>query len=144
MRVAVCFILFLSFTGRAACAADIHRCVGESGEVLFSGQPCGLGSTRVVRASDDAPPGTTGLRAGELAWLESRAASRHTARSATRPGDAARQARKAAIQAHRCQRKRHEREAVTAEMRRGYKPARGRKLRRRLRAYEDYLDAFCS
>ena len=83
-----------------------------------------------------------GLRDSERAWLATRE------RREAKPPPGKRRANKASAdpqrQAYRCRAKRRALDAVKAELRRGYKPAKGERLRRRRRAHEDYLSTFCS
>jgi hypothetical protein len=128
-----------------AAAADIYRCTGTHGEPSFSHTPCANG-TRVTQLHS--PPTTTrgsGLRPDERAWLQARAREKRRVQHKARPrGGATASRRDTDRQAYRCLRKRRALDAVKANLRRGYKPAQGEKLRRRRRAHEDYLDEFCS
>jgi hypothetical protein len=125
------------------CHADIYQCEGADGEPSFSQSPCGS-FTRLIPAQDDRPRrAAVGIRDSERAWLESRnQVDRRPAKrkASTTSGNAAARKRKAA---HACRSKRQSLAAVRAELRRGYKPARGEKLRRRRASYEDYLATFC-
>lgn len=120
--------------------AEIFRCPGDAGEVLYTQHPCGA-DTRVVTPAGNSTAGT-GIRASETAWLKTRQQGKSTApaRKSINP-DSKRQRK--AKQEYQCQRKRASLAAVSADLRRGYKPAKGESLRRRRAAYEDYLDAFC-
>ncbi|MCB1785936.1 MAG: hypothetical protein KDJ33_06770 [Gammaproteobacteria bacterium] len=121
-------------------AAEIYRCEGESGEVLFSGRPCGS----PIALSTERPEGVAqGLRASEREWLAARDARRAPAPRRARETRSGR-GNGRSDKAYQCRRKRSQLEALNAQMRRGYKPGRGEKLRRRRSAYEDYLAAFCS
>lgn len=125
--------------------AEVYRCAGEFGEPSFSQLPCQGGSTVVIDTGPaDVTPGS-GLRPAERAWLAER--KRVQGRSSTKKrrarADQAAIKRKAKTQAHRCRSKRRSLDELRAKLRRGYKPAQGEKLRRRRRAYEDYLATFC-
>jgi hypothetical protein len=127
-------------------AAEVYRCAGEFGEPFFSQRPCRGGSTVVIRTGPaDVAPGP-GLRPSERAWLAGRelAQGRNSAAKRRVRRDQAAIKRKAKTQAHRCRSKRRSLDEVRARLRRGYQPAQGEKLRRRRRAYEDYLATFCS
>lgn len=123
--------------------ADIYQCEGADGEPSFSQSPCGS-VTRLVPGTADRPRrAAVGIRDSERAWLESRnRAERRPARgkAAKGPARTVAQKRKAA---YACRRKRQSLAAISAELRRGYKPARGEKLRRRRASHEDYLATFC-
>ncbi|MCB1800096.1 MAG: DUF4124 domain-containing protein [Gammaproteobacteria bacterium] len=123
----------------AAQAGSIHRCVGEHGEVAYSHQPCGTPiDTRIAPVRGEVEG--AGLRPGEKALLRQlsrRAPDSRPARRAARRQDTAKKE-------YACRQKQRALDAVRATLRRGYKPGRGEKLRRRRRAYEDYLSTFCS
>lgn len=124
----------------AAHAGDIHRCVGEHGEVAYSQQPCGAPiDTRIAPVRDGAKG--VGLRAGEKALLRQ---LNGRARDSRRSPRRAKPKQDTAKQEYACRQKQRALDAVRATLRRGYKPGRGEKLRRRRRAYEDYLSTFCS
>ncbi|MCB1773941.1 MAG: DUF4124 domain-containing protein [Gammaproteobacteria bacterium] len=120
--------------------AEIFRCPGDAGEVLYTQHPCGA-DTRVVAASGRTAA-ATGVRASETAWLKTRQKGKSSA-PAKRPVSPDAKRRRQAKQAYQCERKRASLAEVSADLRRGYKPAKGEKLRRRRDAYEDYLAAFC-
>lgn len=137
----VCLTLLL---GPAAGSA-VYQCEGEHGEPSFSQRPCGDDSTVAAPPRQTATGEGVGIRASEQAWLEQRARDRrrhrgNTPRPRTSPAAATRAAGR---QAYRCRAKRRALDEVRARLRRGYKPAQGEKLRRRRRAYEDYLATFC-
>lgn len=124
-------------------AATTYRCTGSAGEPVFQQWPCGSTGAAVA-----APGGTAGigLRPSERAWLRDREAKARVPGS-PKVRDAsprASAAQKAAAQAHRCRAKQRALDAVSDRLRRGYRPAQGDKLRQRRRAYQDYLDSFCS
>lgn len=124
----------------AACRADIYRCTGAAGEPLFSQLPCAA-STRVVVRPQSGGAGTAGgVRASEKAWLEGRARARRQASAKQRRSGAKSQPRRSG---YACAKRRRALDKVKAELRRGYKPARGERLRRRRTEHEAYLDAFC-
>jgi len=143
MRLYRYFILSGVLIAGASAAAEIYRCSGDSGEVAFSQLPCAAASTIVIRESPQPDPSAGGLRASEQAWLRAREQRRSVPRHQPRETAQKRAAAKVR-QAYQCRRKQADLEAIGAKMRRGYKPAQGEKLRRRRRAYEDYLAAFCS
>ena len=125
----------------ALASATVYRCVGEAGEPEFRQQPCG---TTAVMRTVSGSSAAAGVRASERAWLEKRKRAKTDKPRKRATGAAAERADKARKQAYRCTQKRRALDAVNAELRRGYKSARGERLRRRRRAHRDYLDAFCS
>ena len=145
MRISeLCLSLSLLLSACTA-GAEVYRCAGEFGEPFFSQRPCLEGSTVVIRPGPaDVAPGA-GLRPAERAWLAERdfAQGRNSAAKRRARPDQAALKRKTKTQAHRCRSKRRSLDQVRAKLRRGYKPAQGEKLRRRRRAYEDYLATFC-
>jgi len=138
------WLIFLPALGHAG---EVYRCTGSAGEPLFSQRPCGPAGAQVVEI--DVPPAgpSHGLRASEHVWLagrERRLRSPSAGRTEIARKPMSGQASQAARRAYLCKRKRDALEAVRAELRRGYKPAKGERLRRRRRAHEDYLATFCS
>lgn len=122
----------------APAAATLYRCDGADGIPMFQAVPC---------AGDPVPPlqlpalNTLGdpLRATERALLrqEGGAGARPARRKAS--ADPVQDRR----QAERCLRARQQHEAVQAQLRRGYQPAQGERLRRRRDAHAEYLHDFC-
>ncbi len=138
------FGLSLFVLAFSACA-EVYRCAGEFGEASFSQLPCAGGSSVVIREGPMGSAPAAGLRAAEKAWLAERERTRRRGspdKRRARPDQAAIK-RKAKTQAHRCRSKQRSLDEVRARLRRGYQPAQGEKLRRRRRAYEDYLATFC-
>lgn len=146
MRTSGLLLLFMLSLCGPTTAGEIHRCVGGDGEPLFSQVPCGSRTTHMVPGSRrSGPTAGSGLRSSERAWLEERTSRRSSSRqrAPATARDSGVQRQKAARQAYQCQRRRQALDAVKVELRRGYKPSKGERLRRRRRAHEDYLAAFC-
>ena len=123
-------------------AAEIHRCIGASGEPSFSHRPGAAATILSMPTSVPEAQPAQGLRASERAWLEGRERraapqKRPRSRSATAGAPAKKQA-------YRCRNKYRALQDVKAKLRRGYRASQGDKLRRRRRAHEDYLATFCS
>ena len=144
MRFPGCLLWSVWLITTASSGAEIYRCVGEFGEVMYSQLPCNAAITIAVPVPESAstPSSAVGLRASERAWLRARAQGRSASRRPARETSTLRETAKAR-QAYQCRRKRAGLDAVRAKMRRGYKPAQGETLRRRRRAHEDYLEVFC-
>ena len=127
--------------------AEIYRCDGAFGEPSYGHRPCREGLSQAVPLGLNRKVEGAGLRASERAWLRERERQR-AAREKKRPKRSVKTqsgTREAEIQqAHRCRTKRRALDAVKRELRRGYKPAKGERLRERRRAYADYIAAFCS
>jgi hypothetical protein len=126
--------------------AEIYRCDGAFGEPSYSQRPCREGPSQAVLQTPTRFAEGAGLRASERAWLQEReqqraAQKKRPKRSVKTPSEM-RQAQ--SRQAYRCRTKRRALDAVKRELRRGYKPAKGERLRARRRAYADYIAAFCS
>ena len=126
----------------AVSAAEIHRCTGPSGEPAFSHRPCAAATTLSIPPPVRPAQPARGLRASERAWLADR--ERRSTPEPRRTSGAASAEGREDRQAYRCREKRRALEGVRAKLRRGYKPSQGERLRRRRRAYEDYLATFCS
>jgi len=142
MRVSIVLIGLLLMPPQVR-AADIYRCIGDSGEPAFSQRPCGKSSTLVQRRAPSAARPGDGLRETERAWLAARQQA-GTAGRRTRPAaNAQRKTDAEARRAYQCERRRLALDAVQAQLRRGYRPASGERLRRRRKAHEAYLSAFC-
>jgi hypothetical protein len=145
MRHLVPSLVGLMLIASAGATADIYRCRGSAGEVSYSQHPCAA-ATRIFTPTTGAAsrePGR-GVRASETEWLESRRESRAQSAAKSRPAAASRDDKRKAKQAYQCQQKARALDAVSAKLRRGYKPAQGEKLRRRRDGYADYLRTFCS
>ena len=141
MRLSIlcCFVIVL---WPAMVSAAVYRCVGEAGEPEFRQHPCG--ATALVSPAGAAPPKAAGVRPSERAWLKARERAGKPNRRSGKSDVKRVEVEKTGRQAHRCRSKQRALDAVNAELRRGYKPAKGDSLRRRQNAYRDYLDTFCS
>ena len=140
MRCIVLGTAFWCVLSVSPAIAEIFRCPGDAGEVLYTQHPCDAG-TRVI-AAPGVSAKATGVRASETAWLKSRSKGKSSGRT-KQSGTSDRKRQQQAKQAYQCKRKRASLAAVNADLRRGYKAGQGEKLRRRRAAYEDYLTAFC-
>ena len=115
--------------------AAVYRCATPGG-VQFQDWPCG--GAPVLRAGAADAPGA-GLRDSERAWLR----QRERAQSRPRRSAPGKRAKAADARARRCWSRRQRLARVRDALRRGYRPARGERLRRRRRELEDYLSRFC-
>ena len=135
-------LLLLGLSARA----EIYRCDGAFGEPSYSHRPCREGASQAVLLGPTRNAGGAGLRATERAWLrereQQRAARKKRPKRSVKTQSETRQAE--IQQAYRCRTKRRALDAVKRELRRGYKPAKGERLRARRRTYADYIAAFCS
>ncbi|WP_456449107.1 hypothetical protein [Thiolapillus sp.] len=134
-------ILLLTVTlGGAASATEVYRCVQPDGSIAFQQQACSQGGQRIE--TGEAQAVWAPLRSGEKSLYQhyrkrdqQRLAHKHKARS--------RVSRQRQRDERVCLAKRQKLDAVSAELRRGYKAGRGEKLRRRRDNYEEYLRRFC-
>jgi hypothetical protein len=114
----------------------IHRCAKPSGEIEFRQRPCTDGSEGQQLNIDHRESGWTPAKAG----TKEKARQNKDRRSRKAPGhaEAAR-----ARQEEQCWKKRELLDEVNWQLKRGYKPGKGVKLRHRRRAYEDYISRYC-
>lgn len=126
-------------------SADIFRCTGASGEPEFSQLPCAGDSTLLrIPATASTSSQTAGLRASEREWLATRKGGSKARKMRKRQKTSTPQRKSRDARARQCLKKRLALDKINAELRRGYKPARGERLRRRRREYRDYLSVLCS
>lgn len=128
--------LIIGLLDPTALVAGVFRCPDGSGGVIFQQIACPQGEAVEldVRTTEwvASPPGQPSRR------------NRRPAKSGS--GDQAalsRAAREARRQEQACWRANQRVEQIEAELRHGYKPSRGERLRRQRRQQSDYLRAFC-
>jgi hypothetical protein len=115
--------------------ASVYRCTAPDGSVEFRQRACQEAHTSTqVQIEDNRtgwvpPPGEEPATAAKKKRTKER-------RSRTVADDKEKNA-------DRCWSKRQQIERVNAELRAGYKPQRGVKLRRRRSEYEEYLSRYC-
>ncbi len=120
-------------------ATTVYRCVGAEGVPTYQQLPC-AGQGGQIRLAEPAARWEA-LHPGERALLEDR-------RSGERPrqgGVPVKQRRGTTAKASErsCWQKRRHLDAVSAKLRRGYKPAQGERLRRRRDDLADFLSRYC-
>jgi len=112
--------------------ATVYRCTAPDGGIEFRQHPCaGQDREREIEIRDNTTgwvPPAPAPRAAEKTKRKPRS------RSATDHADR---------NADRCWQKRQQLQRVDNELRAGYKPARGERLKRRRREYEAYLNHYC-
>lgn len=118
-----------------AVSAQVYRCTDGLGAVSYQDTPCGK-AQQVVMVGGDKPAPKAGLRKAEKAWLREL-----QKRSRAKPVKRKTANRKSQDKA--CWSKRQKLDEVRARLRRGYKASQGEALRRKRRAYEDYLFRYC-
>ncbi len=115
--------------------AAVYRCPDESGGVVFQQEPCPQGEEVELDIRT-----TKWVASPKSAFPDRRR------RSVSRSSDQAALSRAAKAQRKQqqaCWKARQRIERIESELRRGYKPARGERLRQQRREQEDYLRAFC-
>lgn len=116
----------------ATAQAQVYRCtVGQ--QTVYQDHPCGSANTAI------ATPQTTlgGLRDTEKAWIKQN--------QQQRPARSHRPAKRddTHTESKACWKKHHQLKAVDAQLRQGYKPVQGEKLKRERAKYQDFLQRFC-
>jgi len=120
---------------RAPAGTTVYSCEDAEGRIEFRQQPC----------TPDVVENAVSIEDRRTGWVppveQPKAAS--SPRPAVGGRKASRQSAAGSRQADRCWEKRRKLADVNRELRRGYKPSRGDKLRHRRRTYEAYIDRFC-
>lgn len=123
----------LTAWGQGMAQSTVYRCTAPDGRIEFRERPCdGRDSAQEL----DIPDNRTGWVPPSPAPAEEPERKR---RQAGRPKPADDQDR----YADRCWRKRQQIQGIENELRAGYKPARGERLKRRRREYEAFLNRYC-
>ena len=132
-------LLSVSLNPVSTATAEVYRCPGPDGVPAFQSVPCPGGSSAPLALE---PLNTLGegVRKSEQAWLRERAAGQHDRTRSTSGSATAAQRRR---QEERCLKERQRLDAVQAQLRRGYKPGQGERLRRRREEHAAYLRRFC-
>ncbi len=133
-RVAL-LLMFILCAGDVA--AEIYRCEGEDGSIIFSDSPCPGGGEIVrpdVRVTEWVAPEWKG---GQPAIASDRS---RAARSKAALAQAEREALK---QEQACERARSAVERIHRQRRKGYSVKQGERLRRQLREKEAYIRDHC-
>lgn len=128
-RLAAVALVGLPLSANAA--ETVYRCTLPDGRLEFRQGPCPRGQQKRLEIEDhkvgwDAPA------------VEVDVPKRPRPRHSVHDGDAPK-----AAQAQKCLTIRQRLEDVSRELRAGYRPSRGERLRQRRRHYEDYLSRFC-
>ncbi len=130
--------LILLFAATADAATSVYRCVASNGNLEFRQTPCTSGAEGQEMRIEDRRTG----------WKPART---KIERKPKGPPAAATRKRKTekrnhpalARQAEKCWKRRRLVEAINRQLRHGYKPATGEKLRHKRRVHEDYIRRFC-
>lgn len=112
--------------------ASVYRCPDASGAVLFQQMPCAEG----VELELD-------VRATEWVAAPESKSDKRKAPVRKNPRQRTQLARESARQEKACWKARQRIEKIEWALRKGYKPARGERLRQQRREQQDYLRQFC-
>ncbi len=134
--IGVCITFYISMMTPGAAVAGVFRCPDGEGGVIFQQVPCLHGEA--IELDIRTTEWITGP-AGKRLHGERRSAG-----SGSRDQAAlARAARARQKQEQACWKASQRIERIEAELRHGYKPSRGERLRRQRREQSDYLREFC-
>jgi hypothetical protein len=119
----------------AAVLAGVFRCPDGEGGVVFQQAPCVQGEEVELDVRT-----TEWVESPRLQPLRQQKRSASAGRQRTALARAAREERK---QKQACWKARQRVERIEAQLRHGYKPSKGERLRRQRREQSDYLREFC-
>ncbi len=131
-RTLLCGALILAATTPTPGQSTVYRCTAPDGSVEFREHPCRAQDTERALAIPDSRTGWVPPQPEPP--VKQRPAAKSKRRSTTNDGDR---------YADRCWKKRQQIESINNELRAGYAPARGERLKRRRREYEAYLNRYC-
>jgi hypothetical protein len=134
-RTALLLGALMGLAEPSAAQTTVYRCTDSDGSVEFRQQPCNTGAAEEALTVEDRQTG----------WVppSGSASPDATAKRTRAPRGTRRASGTDPRQAERCWEKRRQLEEVEAQLRHGYKPARGERLRRRRSGYEEYIGRFC-
>jgi hypothetical protein len=132
MLVLCCALLSTVLTTPALAQTTVFRCTAPDGSIEFREHPCQGGvQQRELEIRDN--------RTG---WVPPEPAPREQPKTQRKPKQ--RSAKPETDKyADRCWQKRQQIERIDNELRAGYKPARGERLKDRRREYEAFLNRYC-
>jgi hypothetical protein len=127
-------------SGSAAGQAQVYRCTAADGSIEFRQHPCAdRQRSRRVKIEDTRTGWVPPKPKPESASDSQGPSERENAAARRRPARASDEHK----YAERCWRKRQQIQRINNELRAGYRPARGERLKDRRRQYEAYVDEFC-
>ncbi len=141
MAVAIstgCALAVMTLTATVGAQARVYRCAGADGSIEFRQQPCPSRQHSRTVTIEDTRTGWVPLQP-EPQIEPQRPPSQQTKAPSQRAAGAPREDQAA----ERCWRKRQQIQRIDDELRAGYRPARGERLKARRRQHEAYVDAFC-
>jgi hypothetical protein len=113
--------------------STVYRCTAPDGRIEFRERPCdGHHQARELHIPDN--------RTG---WVPPKPAPRKEAKGEAKPRRRAATAPEQDRHAERCWEKRQKIQGINNELRAGYTPERGEKLKDRRRAHEAFLNRWC-
>jgi len=130
--------LVLALGTNLAAETRVYRCITPDGEIEFRQRLCADGTVGQEIAIEDRKTGWTPPKTQERGKIKGAGEPRGRKRKAD--------GRKGSDQARReeqCWKKRQLLDEVNWKLRRGYKAGKGVELRRRRRAFEDYIGRYC-
>lgn len=125
----------IGFGQNASAQSSVYRCTAPDGSVEFRQRACQEAHTSTQVEIEDNHTGWVPPAGAEPATPAKKKPTKQT-RSRTAEGDKEKYA-------DRCWSKRQQIERVNAQLRAGYAPQQGVKLRRRRSEYEAYLSRYC-
>jgi hypothetical protein len=128
----------LLITTNVNAETNVYRCTSPSGAVEFRQLPCADGSDEQELVIEDRKTGWKPTAAGVGGTRKNSSKQSKRKRNAESKVGASRAGR-----TEQCWKKQQLLEEVNSKLRRGYKAQQGIKLRRKRRAYEDYISRFC-
>jgi hypothetical protein len=129
-------LALLASTAGSSAGTSVFRCTSEDGAVEFRQRPCDGGLNEENLIIEDRRTGWTPAPAGTDRGSKDARKTRKRASGSSRELAKARREEK-------CWKKRELLDEVNWTLKRGYKAGRGNVLRRKRRAYEDYISRFC-
>ncbi|MBK1630961.1 hypothetical protein CKO31_09450 [Thiohalocapsa halophila] len=135
-----CALALLTLPGSLAAQAQVYRCTSADGSIEFRQHPCAERQrSRTVKIEDTRTGWVPPKPAPEPKSKSRGPAGRESAASRRRAGRSSDEHK----YAERCWRKRQQIQRINNELRAGYRPARGERLKDRRRQYEAYVNEFC-
>jgi len=131
-------LLVLLFAATVGAETSVYRCVSSNGNLEFRQTPCTSGAEgQEVRIEDR-----------KTGWEPARTKLRRKPKSPPATATRKRKAEKRpppafARQSEKCWKRRRLVAAINRQLRRGYRPATGVKLRHKRRTHEEYMRRFC-
>lgn len=130
--VAACALLAAAVAAPAAAQSSVYRCTAADGSIELRQHPCEGGDLSQRLHIEDNRTG----------WVPPRPDSTPKPKTQkARKGAKSTSPRKQYVE--RCWKKRQQIARINNELRAGYKPARGERLKRRRRELEAYVNEFC-